>query len=999
MAFSLGDLFVDLATDNKQLESGLRSAEVSIARSVTKMGREAEKLSVKFTKETQKASRSIIGEKGLEGALKNAGRAIRATRSDISLMAEPLKLVGSILTGPIGLGLKVFQTGLGVVGSVGKVVTGALGVGFKIVGSAVKAAASAIGSILKGALNGILGIGRGVISLFTDGFKRIASIFTNLGQAALRLSISLTALGAAGTAAFAGIAGAAAEFEQEATNTAAVSGLMGAAFDQGREKIKAMAIELGETTVFTAREAASAMTDLARKGFRPVNLAASDMRPLLTFAAAAATDLQTSTQLTTSTLNVFGLTMKDSGRVTDVFAKAITSTAANVEFFTTSMSFVGPIAKSAGLSLEEITAALGFLADRGVRASTAGTSLRKAISSLVKPTRGALEALNEMGLSTKDVDLRAKGLAGVLETLRDAGLDTEKAFKIFGLRAAPAISALVGIGESAANSTEAFRGLQTELEKSGGTAERVAEQQLDTLSGQFTLLKSAAESSLLLLGDLFTPALRKLVGVVRELVLSFNDWIRANDGMIKDQFNALIDGVIKTVEKVAAWVSQNRDLIVQFVVMAAKAAAVAAALGPVLLIVSGMLSGVGGVTRAIALLITTALNPLVLVISAIIAAFKASGVTFDDVQRQFSNFMDGFRTQMTFAEGTVDFWTKLWTDAGATLRAIWEGIKQTFGQFIFDLGETFKIFNQELNDDSVSTWEAIKTVITNSLGSVIAAVLNFANSVLEPFGLAVGSFESVSEAAFNFANAVVQGISSILSWLNVLMADWGVWEAFTKLTLTNIRISILELWNFITNALRGIGEDVVGSGDSWGDWGELIRRVLLLAQRKFGDAKIAAIEFLDVIKQKFDAFVGIVDSVITKIEGLISIIMSIPAALPDFGFGGGGDASGGGGGGGLGTALDFAADPFGAIFANAFADGVKNFRGGTALVGEKGPELVQLPRGSNVIPNDQLGGGGVAINFNGPVNIRSRADVDNLAEQINRSMFFTQRRQLRQAGI
>lgn len=76
----------------------------------------------------------------------------------------------------------------------------------------------------------------------------------------------------------------------------------------------------------------------------------------------------------------------------------------------------------------------------------------------------------------------------------------------------------------------------------------------------------------------------------------------------------------------------------------------------------------------------------------------------------------------------------------------------------------------------------------------------------------------------------------------------------------------------------------------------------------------------------------------------------------------------------------------------AFANGVQNFGGGVALVGERGPELVNLPRGADVIPNNQLGGriggGSGDMNVSGQFTVRGTdlvAVLDKANNRINRN--------------
>lgn len=74
-----------------------------------------------------------------------------------------------------------------------------------------------------------------------------------------------------------------------------------------------------------------------------------------------------------------------------------------------------------------------------------------------------------------------------------------------------------------------------------------------------------------------------------------------------------------------------------------------------------------------------------------------------------------------------------------------------------------------------------------------------------------------------------------------------------------------------------------------------------------------------------------------------------------------------------------------ALHIPGFAEGVTNFPGGLALVGEKGPELVNLPSGADVTPNNQMPAMGTTIHIHNPV-VRSQNDITALVNQVKQAL-------------
>ena len=301
-------------------------------------------------------------------------------------------------------------------------------------------------------------------------------------------------------------------FEQAAANASSVTGKTGAAFLETKGHIMEVSKVLGETTVFKASEAADAFYDLASAGYDVANITKTELKPILDLAAASQTDLKATTELVTSTLGQFGMGIESSKKVADVFARTIGSSKATMEKLGNSMVYVGPVAHALGRSLEETSATLGVLYNKGFDASMAGTALRGALSRLMNPTAQVAAKLSELGVTVAEVNPETHSMADILDTLTGAGMDTADAMELFGLRAGPAMLALT-------ENTDDIRELTGSLGEAGGAAETMASQQLTTFEGQMKLVHSKIEAFMLNIGEMTAPAVLAMANALTDHVL------------------------------------------------------------------------------------------------------------------------------------------------------------------------------------------------------------------------------------------------------------------------------------------------------------------------------------------------------------------------------------------------------------------------------------------------------------------------------------------------
>lgn len=203
-------------------------------------------------------------------------------------------------------------------------------------------------------------------------------------------------------------------------------------------------LEVASTSRFSVTELANVSIQLGQIGLSAKGVGQT-LKPVLDLAAASGSTLQQSVEAITSVLGAYNLEAARSGDVADVFVGALNRTKLGMDQLQLGISYAANVARDSGVSFTELTAALGGMAQAGIKSgSTLGTGLRQFFQEFTAPTDKLKEGLRQVGLSMADVDLRANGLIGVIENLRRAGFGTSEALRSLDLRAASAYSAMLG---------------------------------------------------------------------------------------------------------------------------------------------------------------------------------------------------------------------------------------------------------------------------------------------------------------------------------------------------------------------------------------------------------------------------------------------------------------------------------------------------------------------------------------------------------------------------
>ncbi|XZJ40557.1 phage tail tape measure protein [Clostridium perfringens] len=350
----------------------------------------------------------------------------------------------------------------------------------------------------------------------------------------------------AGVATAAGYVGM--EFEAKMSRVKAISGATGEEFS----KLEEQALQLGQATAFSASECADGMENLASTGFS-VNEIMEAMPGLLDLAASSGEDLATSSDIAASTLRGFGLEASKAGHVADVLAKNASATNAAVADTGEAMKYVAPNAKAAGLSLEEVTAAIGELSNAGIKGSQAGTTLRTALVRLAKPSDNAAAAMKSIGFNAFDSSGKMKPLSTIIGELNEKTKNLTDEQKqntiatIFGTEALSGMTVLMQSGK------EGLDGLTGELKNCDGAAKEMATTMQDNTKASIEQAFGALETAGIKALKAAAPMIKEVAEKVGELADKFSalspetqEFI-VKAGMAAIALPPLISGLGKTI--------------------------------------------------------------------------------------------------------------------------------------------------------------------------------------------------------------------------------------------------------------------------------------------------------------------------------------------------------------------------------------------------------------------------------------------------------------------
>ncbi|HAB0298223.1 TPA_asm: phage tail tape measure protein [Listeria monocytogenes] len=271
------------------------------------------------------------------------------------------------------------------------------------------------------------------------------------------------------------------------------------------------------------------MKEMVKKGY-DINQTMASMPAIFNAARASGDDFETVMGVTTSTLEQFGMISKDTNKqmeytnkVADVLTYVADKTAAGFSDMGTAMNYVGPISHSLGYSLTDTAAAVGLLSNRGIEGQKAGTGLRGMLTSLLKPSKSAAEAMSAVGLTIEDNNGNMKTLPTLLDDINDKTKKMTKTQKnsfltmVFGREPLSAVNTLLEAGG------DSLRKYSKGADEANGYTKEVADNMRK--AGKFGVdqFKASLEVLEQNVGQKLMPALTPIIEWANKMIDKFND--------------------------------------------------------------------------------------------------------------------------------------------------------------------------------------------------------------------------------------------------------------------------------------------------------------------------------------------------------------------------------------------------------------------------------------------------------------------------------------------
>ncbi len=333
------------------------------------------------------------------------------------------------------------------------------------------------------------------------------------------------------------------DFEAAMSQVQAISGATGSEVTKLTNKAK----EMGATTKFTAEESAEAFNYMAMAGWKTEEML-SGIEGILSLAAASGEDLATTSDIVTDALTAFNMKASDAGRFSDVLAAAASNANTTVSGMGETFKYAGSMAGALGYSIEDVALMTGLMANTGIKATMAGTSLNSIFTRLSTNTNGAADAMSDLGIEFFTSEGNARDLSDVMGELRSATANmtaeqkSQLANTIAGTQAQKGLLAILNASE------EDYNKLADAINNADGAAANMSETMLDNLQGSITLLQSAVDGVKISFGERLSPYVRGLADwltaqmpAVEQGLDEFMDWLDTKIDRMQRKFNAIAD--------------------------------------------------------------------------------------------------------------------------------------------------------------------------------------------------------------------------------------------------------------------------------------------------------------------------------------------------------------------------------------------------------------------------------------------------------------------------
>jgi len=597
--------------------------------------------------------------------------------------------------------------------------------------------------------------------------QEVGQKISDVGQSlTTKVTLPLVAVGTAGVTAFAEV-----DKTMQLTNKT-----MGNTEEQAELLNKAMKDAAANST-FGMNDAATATLNFARAGL-DAEQAAAALAPAMNLAAGEGGNLDTVSAGLVATINGFHGSFDDAGKYADVFAAACNKSALDVDSLSSSMSIAAPIFSAAGYSVNDAALYMGVMANNGIDANKAATSLKTGLAKLISPAKEGREKMKELGISVTNANGTMKSATQIQSELHD------KFAKLSESEQIAAASAIFGKNQMAPwlalinTAPDEVGELSTALENCAGTTQDMADTMMSGFGGSIEKLKSSIDVLRTSIGEALAPTIQKVIDFVQKLT---------------DKFNSLTPAQQKVIAKIGM---------------------IVAAIGPALLVGGKAISLVGDSLKGLGKLSSRLVN--------VTKVSKTGSGTLTKLKAVFSG-VSGKAIAVGAAIGVlIAAFTTLWKNNEQfreKMIAIWEKIKSIVQKFVVQFKKDIAQLRdamQPVLDKMKEAWnkfcdvlapvfEVAFMTVSNILNTTSKIIHNVIDGITMLFkGDVTGALESFGNVFTNVWDFITLTIknaaAAIKSVINKICGlfgtDWdSVWETVSG--------KISAVWETITGIFGG----------------------------------------------------------------------------------------------------------------------------------------------------------------------------------------------------
>jgi TP901 family phage tail tape measure protein len=613
------------------------------------------------------------------------------------------------------------------------------------------------------------------------------------------------------------------EFEAQMSKVAAISG----ATAEEVTKLKDAALELGASTSKSASEVAAGQESLAAMGFTVEEILGA-MPGVISAAEASGSDMAQTADVMASSLSIFGLEASEASRVADILAQTANQSAADLTDMQYALKYAGPPAAALGVSMEELSGAIGIMTNAGMQGEQAGTTLRAALLGLLDPSEENSKMMESMGIAITDAEGNFVGISNLITNLSESmegQTETQKAATLASLVGTEAVSGMLSLMKAGPDEIDK---MTKALENSGGASEKASAIMKENLKGALDGLQGAIETAGIKVGTILTPGIKSLTEFTQGLVQKFLDITPATQKVIVvlglllaglgpllavgglfigflGSFLTGLSTLFPTIAKAGGLLKWLRLGLV------ALTGPVGIVIGVLTLLGTGFIllyknsetfrNAVHNMLGKIKELAQNALKAIQPAIQAVVKFFKDQLVTLQKfwdsngqvIMDALSNIGKVIQVVFTAIVEVIKFSMPL---IQLIIQSVWENIKGVISGALNIIMGLVKVFSGLLTGDFAKMWEGIKQVFLGSLDFIWNFMqLMFWGNMLK----GILSLGKLLVSAFKNSWASINNIfSTVINWIvDFVKKQFTSMENTTNTIMSTIAKFISTIWNGI----------------------------------------------------------------------------------------------------------------------------------------------------------------------------------------------------------